>query len=268
MISNHWRPLLVCALSVLALAFPTAAIARFPGHPLRQLWCAPLSGDSICEWRGQVRVADEAAGVPLSEELLRRHQSRLIGSEGSRVLTGPNAIARLLFRNRARCSLGGHGQAGEYFAHSGEERLFGQYVGYSSCTSLRGDRTEAGILCSPEEKCPATMRWNGTYLVKTEAPATASLTDSYIRRARIVVCSGSVRVRDEEENTIAESGASGNGRWVIVVEETTSTTYAEEIGSPVTETRHSIRIEVSEHQPGRGACKATSIEEQEHNVTP
>jgi hypothetical protein len=265
-------PLLAGALSLLALLAPAAASARFPANPLRQVWCARLAGDSICRWRGQVVVAERAVGIMAAETLLPLHQSRLLGAEGSRVLTGPNATARLLFRNRARCSLGGNGQSGDYFAYPGSEVLFRQFLGYSSCTTLRGAPDgEAGILCSSEERCPGTMRWDGTYLIKTEPPeATASLTDTYVRRARIVVCSGSIEVRTEGENGFSRaSGQAGfNSRWLIVVEEVTSTTYQEGIGSNTTGTSHSISISVSQQQRGRGPCASSSVEEQEHNVTP
>lgn len=271
---SRWRrrsALIVGVLCLPALVAPASASARFPSSPLRQVWCAHLTGDSICRWRGQVVVADRAAGVMAPETVLPWRQSRLLGAEGSRVLTGPNANARLLFRNRARCTLGGNGQPGEYFAYPGNEILFRQFLGYSSCSTVRGAPAgEAGILCSSEERCPGTMRWNGTYLIKTEAPeATASLTDTYVRRARIVVCNGSIEVRAEDENGFARSSgqASYNSRWLIVVEEVTLTTYKEGTEG-TTGTSHSISISVSQRQRGRGPCASSSVEEQEHSVTP
>ena len=269
--SGRFRPeLLACVVCLLALAVPAGAAARFPSTPWNRAWCARLSGDSVCRWRGQVRVADRVGAALGPDELLPPRRSRLIGGEGTRVMTGPNAEARLLFRNRARCSLGGNGQAGEYFAHPREEVLFNQFLGYSSCTSIRGGaNSEVSVLCSPEERCPVTMRWNGTYFVKSEAPeATASITDTYVRRARIVVCSGSIRVRAETENSFAESsGQAGSGsRWLIVVEETTTTTYDESSGA--TGSSDSVQISVSQRRRGRGPCASSSIEEQEHTVTP
>jgi len=264
--------LLACVLCLPALAFPAGASARFPGNPLREVWCAPLSGDSVCRWRGLVWAADSTGASLAPGELLSPRLSRLIGSGGTRVMTGPNAIARLHFRNRARCSLGGNGQAGDYFAHPSEEVLFNQYLGYSLCTSIRGGiHREAGILCSPEETCPVTMRWNGTYFVKSEPQeATASVTDTYVRRARIVVCSGSVRIMIDHENAFSEGfgEASGNNRYLIVVEDIISTTYADQIGSATTGSRHTIRIALSRQQQGPGACASSSVEEQEHMVTP
>jgi hypothetical protein len=258
-------------LCLLLLVIPTSASASFPSDPLSHVWCPRLEGDSVCRWRGSVRVADRVGASLNPEELLPFRQSRLIGGEGTWVFTGPNAVARLIFRKRARCSLGGDGEPGEYFAHPGEEVLFEQSLGYSTCTSSRGGGSnETSVLCSPEEKCPATLRWNGTYFVKTDASeAAASVTDTYVRRIRIVVCSGYVHVRAEDENSSAESTGRANflSHWLIVVEETTSTSYEEDVGSPTTGSSHSVHITVSQREPGRGACESKSIEEQEHTVS-
>jgi hypothetical protein len=226
----------------------------------------------VCRWRGLVRAADQGESGLDPEQLLPLRQARLLDQEGTRLTTGPNAVARLLFRGRARCSLGGNGQAGDYFAHSDEETLFNQYLGYSSCSSLTGrTHNEASILCSPEERCPATLRWNGTFFTKSERPeATSSLVDTYVRRSRIVVCSGHIRVRAEDENSFAETAGRTNGenRWVIVVEETRTTTYEETPTGTVTGSSQSVSISLSERERGRGDCASSSIEEQEHIVTP
>lgn len=271
--TGRTRPrLLTCGLCLLALTFPAAANARFPSSPWPEQWCARLSGDSVCRWRGLVRVADQTGAALAPEQLLPLHRARLLGDEGTRVTTGPNAVARLLFRGRARCSLGGNGQPGDYFAHPGAETLFNQYLGYTTCTSLRGRTPKsASVLCSPEEPCPATLRWNGTFFTKSESPkATSSLVDTYVRRARIVVCSGFVRVRAEDENSFAETSgtASRGSHWVIVVEEKKTTTYEETPTGPVTGTSNSVSISVSDRRHGRGACASSSIEEQEHTVVP
>lgn len=266
---------IACAILVLALVLPAFASARFEGNLGRATWCLRLSGDSVCSWRGKVRAADRVAGVLAPEQLLPPHQSRLIGSEGTRVGTGRNAVAHVLFRGRARCTLGGQGQPGDYFTHASEETLFNQYLGYSSCSSLRGRAPrEAGVLCSEsEEPCPATIGWTGTFFTKTVASeATASIVDTYTQRQRIVVCSGSIRVRVEDERSSAEAsgGASGNSRYVIVIEEVRTTTYEEDPDgtSTATGTSNSVSIVAEQHQRGRGACESSSISEQEHTVTP
>lgn len=267
------RPqLLACALCFMALTLPTTADARFPSSPWGDQRCARLSGDSVCRWRGLVQVADRVGAALAPEQLLPLRQARRLGGEGTRVTTGPNAVARLLFRGRARCRLGGSGQPGDYFAHPGEETLFNQYLGYASCTSFNGSAPkEASVLCSPEEPCPATLRWNGTFFTKSRPPeATSSLVDSYVRRVRIVVCSGFVRVRAEDEHGFAEGGghADRDSRWVIVVEEKRTTTYEEGPTGTVTDTSKSVRISLSQREQGRGGCASSSIEEQEHTVAP
>lgn len=272
-VTGRIRPqLLAWALCLLALGFPAAADARFPSSPWGDQWCARLSGDSVCRWRGLVRVADRVGADLAPEQLLPLRQARLLGGEGTRVTTGPNAIARLLFRGRARCRLGGNGQPGDYFAHPGEETLFNQYLGYASCTSLGSSiPKEATVLCSPEEPCPATLRWNGTFFTKSGSPeATSSLVDTYVRRVRIVVCSGFVRVQAEDENSFAEASgyAGSDSRWVIVVEEKRTTTYEEGPTGTVTGTSKSVYISFSQREKGRGGCAASSIEEQEHTVAP
>jgi hypothetical protein len=203
--------------------------------------------------------------------MLPPRRARQVGPEGTRVITGPNAVARVGFGNRARCTLGGNGEFGEFFARRAEEVLFRQVLGFSSCSSLKGP-AEAGILCSSEEKCPATLRSTGTFFVKNLAPeASASLTEIFVRRARIVVCAGFVRVWAQNEFGYAEARGrvTGENRFVILVEESSKRTEDETPeGGIFNATEDSLSVSAVGRIPGRGGCAESFVEEQEHTVIP
>jgi hypothetical protein len=256
---------------VVTLALGGYADGRSLHLPPDSDWCGNPSSDWICHYRGTIWVADSASGALAPDQVLASGAKRHIGSEGTRITTGPNAVARVRYKSRAKCSLGGNGQVGQFFTRPDEELLFRQSAGYSSCSTFRRHPAEANILCSPEEKCPATLKATGTFFVKTFAPeASASSTETFVRRARIVVCAGSIQVRAESEGSFAEAagGASGGNRFVVLVEEVSSTTVDESAGENKTETVHKVNVNVVGHPLGPGGCAASLIEEQEHTFTP
>lgn len=219
-------------------------------------WCGSRSADWICRWNGVVLA---------EEQMLPRRRARRIPTQGTKLNTGPTALARLTFENRARCTLGGNGQPGEFFARRDQEVLFRQVLGFSSCTSLRGQRNEVSLLCSAEERCPGTLKSTGTFVTKSTAPqATASATETLVRHTRIVACTGFIRVRVEDESGVSEAAgeATGVNRFIVTIEETVRRTDDETINA--TETSRSVRAAGGFAR----VCRASVVERQEQTFIP
>lgn len=182
---------------------------------------------------------------------------------GSSVTTAPRSLARLTFKNQARCTLGGLALS-RIFVRAEESSLFTQEQGYSSCTSLHGGQP-INVLCKPDEPCGAEVRARGTYLVKIPPPAaTISATEIVRRVARVVVCSGFVRVRIERDGSYSESTgrSSGINRYVLLIEETFRNTDHDNLN----EREITLDTSVVGNQPGPGDCADPAVEEQQETV--
>jgi hypothetical protein len=209
-------------------------------------WCGSSDAfDWVCRWHGAV-FSDGS--------LLAK---RIPAPSGKSVVTGPRSEAHLSFRNQANCTLGESSQI--YPRDGAPNSLFSQQYGSSSCTS-RLSRSAVRLLCGPAEPCPAEVRAKGTILLAFPLPgaAGASSTEALSRRVRIVLCAGFLRVTTADGDEAA-GGATGNNRYVIVVEELSKHTVEEGLD----EAERSTSINVIGKLAGAGDCTEPMVEAQE-----
>ncbi|HEV2790574.1 MAG TPA: hypothetical protein VGV69_04670 [Solirubrobacterales bacterium] len=265
---------MLVAILTLAVTHPSPAQAwsgkpRIPGG---SSWCGNSQAkDWACRWQGHAF----SAGVNETPVLLpMRRPKRLF--HGTRISTGSDGIARLAFLDEARCTVGGgkSDMPSEVEVRWESDVLMRQISGDSSC-SMRNSRAPLETLCDPGKPCAAKIRARGTFLVQLPAPeVTASLTETFHRYARVVVCAGSIKVQAATETSSAEASgsASGNNRYVITVVESVERTEDETVSptgtSTVSDSRSSISIEVVGTVRGPGRCASSSVQKQERSVTP
>lgn len=219
---------------------PQAGAARGP-------WCgASTAFDWICPRRGQTFV---------EQELLPRRRAT-VAAEQKAITTAPRSEARLSFADQANCTLFESTRIYTRPEQGRSQTLFAQPWGESECNSLRAGSSVSVLCGSIEIRCPVKVKMKeGKYLTRYSAQDTASTSSGSVsrRRSTLVACSGGyIRVRVEIEGGFAEAagGASGNFRYVVVVEEVTTTTESE--GAVETET--SLEVEFDGVLRGPGAC--------------
>jgi hypothetical protein len=235
--------LLVGAASSGATADDTSA-ARFGAR-----WCG---GDASTDWVCHRRGAVYQAGALLP------HGRAVTATEGVPISTGSLSKARLSFRGQAICTLE---ESSEIYPRQGPpSSLYSQEWGSSSCTSPRGKSIR--LLCGQRERCPAQVRTTGTSLFKVfgTGAARSSATEEVRRQARIVSCSGFVRV--VADGGVFEGGSNGRNRFVVVIVERRRVVSEE--GSQ--ESEESLKVTLSGHVPGRGDCRDQVVREQEAAV--
>lgn len=236
-------------------------------------WC----GRSVArDWACREKGSAYAGSGPDALRPLPRRGARPV-FEGERVATAAGASARLSFRDEAHCTLGGGTELpSEAVTRWGEDVLMLQLSGDSVCSSPKaGDRVET--FCNPTgTACPVRIRGRGTVLTRVVAPeAIVSLTESFRRFARITICSGFFRVWIVGESGQTESeaagGSSGNGRFVITVEESLERTKDETVtpngSSSSSSESSSASVEVVGSVPGRGRCAEAFVREQEESTS-
>jgi hypothetical protein len=251
---------------VLCLAQPAHSSA-WPGKffDASPAWCGSSgASDWVCRWRGHTYIDDE---------LLPKRQARLLPAGPARVYTPLSSLARLTFRNQARCTIGGGNLPSEVITRW-EDTLLKQISGDASCTNLKTGQPIETLCDDRREQCSGEVRARGTFISHVVPPpeATASLTEAFYRKVRIVVCAGSVRARVENDSSFSEGGgsATGGNRFVITMEETRNVTSDEtvtEAGTAVVNSKSSsVKVNVIGTMPGPGPCASSFVEEQEHTI--
>lgn len=225
-------------------------------------WCGgSLGSDWVCGKQGSAR----AGSASLRSGGVRRIRPNTV------VWAERGSAARVSLRNQARCTIGGGESASEVISRPRIGILLRQRLGDSACTTPQ--RQIAIELCAVDD-CIALLRAEGTALASILSPeATASLTESFYRRIRIVSCSGYVSV--SAGGQVAAGGARGRNRFVIEVVESSSRTEDETTtetpdGGTTTESVSSASSSVTVKEigelPGRGPCAASFVREGERSV--
>lgn len=277
-------PALVTAVAVLVLTL-LSAIALLPGTSAARYappngWCGPSQkADWACGWEGTSSLTPPG-GV---EQPLPLRSARSL-PRGSRVKAAPSGSTRLTFRAQAHCTVGGKSaETSEVVARWEPDVLMRQISGDSSCT-IRGKGAPVTTFCEASEThCPVRIRALGTFLLQGPQPypeALASLSESFERHARLVICDGvaGIKVEDEPEEVVGR--ADGHNRFVITIDEAIvhveaeATAHVEDettsaTGSASAEATASIiSLTVIGTLRGPGPCKASVVQEQERSVEP
>jgi hypothetical protein len=238
-------------------------------------WCGSSPNkDWVCRWQDKVYAGPTRETL----QLLPQRQPRRILPR-THVATASDGLARLAFHGRgeANCTVGGGSDTpSEVIVRWPPGRRMQQIHGDFSCSSGDSKAPDESFCNSDGSSCRLELRSRGTYLASV-APlpeATASLTESFHRRARIVVCSGFVRVRVVGEGGEGEEFGRSNGRnrFVITIDERTERTEDEtvtpESSSSISSSSSSVEINVIGTVPGRGRCASSFVQTQEHFVEP
>ena len=233
-------------------------------------WCGPShKADWVCGWEGASWLtAPEAAEQPLP---LR---GALPLPKGSTVKAAADGKARLTFHAKAHCSLGGKSaEVSEVVVRWEPDVLMRQISGDSSCT-IRGKEAPVTTFCEASDReCPVRIRARGTFLLQGPGPyagAVASLSESFARRARLVICDGVAGIKVEGETEEVVGRADGLNRFVITIDEARAHAEAE-VNSPAGSasaeaTASIISVSVIGTVRGPGPCRASSVQEQEESV--
>jgi hypothetical protein len=257
-------------LGVLALA-PGSSLASY--RPANG-WCGPSQeADWVCGWKGASFLTPPGG----SEQALPLRSALSLPAR-SRVKAAPGGSARLNFRAKAHCTVGGKGADWSEAVTRWEPGvLMRQISGDSSCT-IRGRSAPITTFCEDSEvECPVRIRARGTFLLQglephSEALASSESTvaESIERHARLVICDGAAHVTVEGEAEEAFGRADGSNRFVITINEVSAHAEAEvtsPAGSATAEATASIiSITVIGTLRGPGPCKASTVEEQERSV--
>ncbi|HYJ22826.1 MAG TPA: hypothetical protein VEW07_12500 [Solirubrobacterales bacterium] len=238
-----------------------SAVSRGPA------WCGGSeTSDWVCRWLGGVFSGlGETPPQPLPWRRARPV------SQSTRVFTAANGLARLSFGNEAHCTVGGGSdQPSEIVARWESDVLMRVVRGDASCTAA-SPRPASEFFCDASTgPCSLKVRARGTYIAQLEPPpeALASLTESFHRHARLVVCSGFIRV--EVDGGEALGSVSGRNRFVITVDETVERTEDETVtpngSSKVSSSASGASIDVVGTIPGRGQCASSFVQSQERTV--
>jgi hypothetical protein len=249
---------LLC-LSCLALGAALCAATEGQAFSGSSHWCGyDQVNDWVCRFKGAVFKNDE----------LLPKQGRRKAESGSKITTGPNSLARLALKNEAHCVIGGANPS-ELLTRTGlNGALLTQKAGSSSCTMPKTGQP-LRIMCGLGERCPVELRIKGTVLIAVSVPSTASastteVTETFHQRGRIVLCTGSLRVRAETETGFSEAAgsASGRSRFIVIVELTI--TKHEENGSVSKD--ESVSVNVAGQPAGAGGCNASTVQEERESV--
>lgn len=272
-LKTKWSPILAATLVVL-LHSPTAALS-FPGaltgHP--RAWCGKsYSSDWVCRQQG-----DAYSGRSAETLLLLPRLRPYLLSPGAHVATAPGGLARIALRRQGHCIVGGSDSVFSEVLVRGEPGSVLQHIQGESVCSIHSPRAPVETLCDgPSGTCSAEISGRATFFLNLGAPteAVASLTEHYERHARIVVCSGYVRVSagDESGRSEAAASVSGNERFVITIDEVRENTEDEVVTPEATvkASAHasSVTLGVVGTIPGRGRCAASFVEQEERSVEP
>jgi hypothetical protein len=259
-------PLALTAVFFLGSAGSPPAVARAAS----QRWCGNTARDWVCRWQGAVYTAAPSE----KGRLLPRRRARRV-HPGTRIATAPNGLARLTFRDEANCTVGGGGEErSEVVARWEPDVLLRQISGDYACSSSAAKPPVESFCDQDGSKCAMRLRSRGTYLARLAGPpeATAWFTESVLRHAQLVVCSGFVRVEISSEFGGGEAfgSASGNSRFVITVTERVERTEDETVtptgSSTISSNSSSIDIDVVGTVPGRGKCESSFVQTQERFV--
>jgi hypothetical protein len=264
----------VTAVAVLVLAL-LSAIALPPGISAARYapsngWCgSSQKADWACGWEGASYLTPPGG---IERPLLLRSSLLLPG--GSRVKAAPSGSAHLTFRAKAHCIVGGKSaETSEVVARWEPDVLMRQISGDSSCT-IRGREAPITTFCEASEAhCPVRIRALGTFLLQGPKPypeALASLSESFERQARLVICDGVARIKVEGEPEEAVGRADGHNRFVITIDEAIAHVEAEAT-SPSSSafaeaTASIISLTVIGTLRGPGPCEASGVQEQERSV--
>jgi hypothetical protein len=242
-----WISLIVVACWGLSAGAAPAAVAA--GDP----WCGVSTAfDWVCPRWGQVFA---------EQELLGRGEAR-VAAERKAITTAAHSEARLSFADQANCTLYESSRIYTRPEIGRSRTLFAQPWGESSCVSLRGGNS-LSVLCGEGEiRCPVKVKMKqGKYLTRYSAQQTAGATASGVsrRRTTLVACTGFIRVRVETEGGFVEASgrASGDYRYVAVVEEVTATGESE----GAFESASKVQLEFKGLLRGPGACDEDRLSE-------
>ncbi|HVD38236.1 MAG TPA: hypothetical protein VNC15_05345, partial [Solirubrobacterales bacterium] len=176
-------------------------------------WCGPpKEADWVCGWKGASFLTPPGG----SEQALPLRSALSLPAR-SRVKAAPGGTARLTFRAKAHCTVGGKGADWSEAVTRWEPGvLMRQISGDSSCT-IRGRSAPITTFCEDSEvECPVRIRARGTFLLQglephSEALASSESTvaESIERHARLVICDGAVQVTVEGEAEEAFGRADG-----------------------------------------------------------
>jgi hypothetical protein len=167
--------------------------------------------DSVC--RAQGSVFKELDPLPMR---------RLVPWSGETSLSAsPGALAWVSFANQARCELGASSSLSQIETRP-PGALFSQLYGRTKC-KVYGREGKVEFLCEITGGCPAQLTIRGEFIARElrRGQARAAEAEGFLRRTRIVVCSGFARVRVETEGALAEigGGATGNNEFVALITE-------------------------------------------------
>jgi hypothetical protein len=190
------------------------------------------------------------------------------------VTTASSGSARLTFRSEAHCTVGGEAAGpSEVVVRWEPDVLMRQISGDSSCT-VRGKQSPVTTFCEASAvRCPVRVRAEGTYLLQGPGPlsnAFATVSNEFVRHARLVICDGVARIKVQGEQEEAFGRANGHERFVIAIDEARAYAKAEvelPTESATAEANASIiSLSVIGTLPGPGPCKAPTVQEQERSV--
>jgi hypothetical protein len=258
---------LVMTLLVGVSLLPEASAARYGRS---NGWCGPShKADWVCGWEGTNWLTPPNMA---EQSLPLRGPMRL--PKGSKVKAAADGKARLTFHAKAHCTVGGKSdEVSEVVVRWEPDVLMRQISGDSSCT-IRGEEAPVTTFCEASDtRCPVRIRARGTFLLQGPGPyagAVASLSESFARHARLVICDGVVGVKIEGEKEEVVGRADGLNRFVITIDEALA--HAEvEVNSPAGSasaeaTASIISVSVIGTVRGPGPCNASSVQEQEESV--
>jgi hypothetical protein len=245
---NRWGMTILIAawMLLVGLGLHGSSANAFPGVDFGARWCGhDASRDWVCHQRGAVYQ---------NGSLISRDRA-VVANEGQ-ISTASLSKARLSFRNQAICTLE---ESSEIYPRYGPTNsLYSQERGASSCTSPRGKSIR--LLCGRREGCPAQVRTRGTSLFKVfdTAAARSSAVEDVHRQARIVSCSGFIKVI-VANGEVFQGGSNGRNRFVVVITESRRVTSEEGFE----EAEESLEVTLSGRIPGRGDCRDRLVREQE-----
>ncbi len=267
---------------LLGLVTPVAGATAKAPNRLAEGWCGTsTASDWLCRWRGGASLN----AVPLSSRV------PLQLGRNSRVAAGAGSAARIALRGQAQCTVGTGKRTSEVVTRPGPGVLLRQLSGDTSCGTSR----RSGIELCTALGCNTELEAEGVMIasILPEETATASAVTSEEtthHRVRIVSCSGFVSVITP--NGSASGGATGANRYVVEVDEYTSTTTTTsssasggtgesrvetptgvivviaEGGSASTSTSSGTSIVQNAELPGRGPCRAKYVSEEESELRP
>ncbi|MFT3864076.1 MAG: hypothetical protein QM729_07380 [Solirubrobacterales bacterium] len=244
------------------LALTTVALAKQP-HRAGNAWCGySTAADWACGRHG----VSWAGRDPLSIRTPRR----LHGS--ATVATAEGGSARLTLGAEAHCTVGTGDAASRVVTRPETGVLLRQSSGDTSCGTPRRSEVE---LCT-ETGCNIQLEAEGVVLSSfrsEEATASEVVREEIMHhRVRIVSCSGFISVNSPGGS--ASGGANAQNRYVIEIDdysfvrerENETVTPTEVTAEAEASAGAGSEIVQSAELPGRGACKAKFVREEERGL--